>query len=505
MTQTNPAQLAFLQWQVAEELARQKEIVDARMYYEGAQIATTTERIRALLGLTSGTDVRLKLNVIRTVINAVTERLSIKAITASVPTPQAGDDEMTSTAAEAARVWVDYVWDANRLDILQDEVHTDAINDGESFIIVDYREGFGVRLIPHPRYTDTLATSSSTADEDNTRATSAGDGFGCKVFYENDDPAQPVIRASKRWREELGQGKARMRLTEYYPDRIEKYDVSSGKPVEFRDEGDTSWPLPWVDKAGQPLGVPVFCFDEPAKRPHAIDAWGVQDAINQALIDLLAGNRSSAFPVFRLFGFNLTTDNKPPAADRSNWLSIEPGGIYGASGKSPSEAMFDRLEGADPAAFLSTLDKLQEKAAAVTDTPVSRFQISGQVASADTQKEYKDALIKKVEKRQRRFGRAWADALSMAMKLERRFGTNAGLPETVRFDVVWEPAARREIGELQQEASAKKASGVPEETIWREVWGYDEAQIEAMKAEDSYMQRQAMAQMALGAQNVNNG
>lgn len=504
MTQKNAAEVAFLQWQVAEELARQKEVVNARMYYEGSQVVLTTERIRALLSVSSSEDLRLKLNVIRTVINSVTERLSIKAITASVPTPQTGDDESNNPTAETVREWAEWLWDENRLDVLQDEVHVDAVNDGESFVIVDYVEGKGARLIPHPRYTDTLANSSASVDDDNPRATSAGDGFGCKVFYQNDDPAQPVIRASKRWREELGGGKARLRLTEYYPDRIEKYEVTKGVPVEFRDEGDASWPLPWVDKAGQPLGVPVFCYDEPSKRPHALDAWGQQDAINQALIDLLAGNRIAAFRIFKVFGFYPTSDGKAPAADRSNWVAIEPGGIYGAHNKSPQEAALEPIDGMNPEPFLKTLDTLIQKAASVTDTPLSRFQVSGQVAGSDTQKEYKDALIKKVEKRQRRFGRVWADALEMAFKLEKMFGTNAGLPDAAKFDIVWEPAARREIGELQQEASAKKASGVPEETIWREVWGYGEAQIAAMKQEESYMQRKAIADMALSAQNVNN-
>lgn len=500
----NAVETAFLKWQVEEELARQREVVNARMYYEGAQAAATTERIRALLGLSSGTDVKLKLNITRTVINAVVERMAIKAITASVPTPQAGDDETGSTDADAVRAWAENVWDANRLDVLQDEVHTDGVNDGESFIIVDYRQGFGPRLIPHPRYTDTMAQASVSTDPSNTRVASAGDGFGCKVFYENDDPNQPIVRASKRWREELPDGKARMRLTEYYPDRIEKYEVTSGVPVAFKDEGDATWPLKWVDSAGQPLGVPVFCFDEPTKRPHAIDAWGPQDSINQAFIDLLAGNRIAAFRIFKIFGFYLTTDGKKPATDRSNWASIEPGGIYGAGDKGPADAAFEPIDGMNPEAFLKTLDTLIQKAASTTDTPLSRFQVSGQVAGADTQKEYKDSLIKKVEKRQRRFGRVWADALSMALKLEQTFGMAQGLPNVAKFEIVWEPAARREIAELQAEASAKKASGVPEETIWREVWGYDEAQIAQMKAEDSYVQRKAIAEMALGAQGAQN-
>lgn len=499
MTQINPAELAFASWQAAEELARQREVVDARMYLEGAQVTHTTARIRALLGLAAGDDVRLKLNIIHTIVSAVTERLAVTNVQAVAETPEAGDDEAGSEATAALGAWADRVWQGNKLSVKQDDIYTDAVNDGESFVIVDYREDFGPRIIPHPRYTDTMAEASSSVDASNIRAGEVGDGFGCKVFYENDDPNQDIVRASKRWREELGAGKARMRLTEYYPDRIEKYDVGKGRPEPIRDEGDTAWPIPWVDAAGNPLGVPVFSFDNPARRPEAFDAWGVQDAVNQAFIDLLAGNRSAAFRIFKAFGFYPTTDGKQPASDRSNWLSIEPGGIYGDAGKSPSEATFEPIDGMSPEAFLQTLNELIQKAASTTDTPLSRFQISGQVAGADTQQEYKEPLYIKAEKRQLRFGAAWADVFGMALKLERVFG-GVALPETARFTPVWKPVKPRNIDELQKEASAKKASGIPEEVIWREVWGYSEQQVMAMKQEESYMQRQAIVNNSLAAQ-----
>jgi len=502
MAELNPTQIAFAQWLAKEELTRQKEVVDARTYYEGAQITLTTDRIRNLLGLASGAEVNLKLNVIRTVITAIVERLAVKKIQAVATTEQPGDDEATSDATKALTAWAEWVWKANQLDVKQDDVYTDAINDGEAFVIVDWDTANArPRMLPHPRYTDTAAGSSLSVDTDNTRAGARGDGFGCKIFYVNDDANQPVLRASKRWREELGNGKARLRLTEYYPDRIEKWDVSSGQPVAFRDEGDTAWPIPWVDSAGQPLGVPVFAATEPDGRPQAIDAWPIQDAVNQALLDLMAGNRLSAFRIFKIFGFDLTTDGKRPAADRSNWVALEPGGIFGTAQKGPNDAAFEPIDGTSPEAFLATLNELVQKAASVTDTPLSRFQITGQVAGADTQQEYKEPLYAKVEKRQLRFAQMWMDAFSMALKLERLFGDRT-LAESADFDIVWKPAKPRQLSELVQEASAKKASGVPEEIIWQEVWGYSQERIDAMKQTDSYRNRQAMTQASLAGLNA---
>ena len=93
MTQINPVQMAFASWQASEELARQREIVDARIYYEGAQLIQTTDRIRALLGLSAGAEVKLKLNIIRTIVTAITERMAVKKVGAIAMTPVAGDDE----------------------------------------------------------------------------------------------------------------------------------------------------------------------------------------------------------------------------------------------------------------------------------------------------------------------------------------------------------------------------------------------------------------------------
>lgn len=505
MTQINPVQMAFASWQASEELARQREIVDARIYYEGAQLIQTTDRIRALLGLSAGAEVKLKLNIIRTIVTAITERMAVKKVGAIAMTPVAGDDEAASAATMKLAAWADRTWALNALDVIQDEVYTDAVNEGEGFIVVDWdKDHARPRFIPHPRYTDPTVSSVQAGDKKNPRETGAGDGFGCKIFYANDDPNQDVIRASKRWREELGAGKARLRLTEYYPDRIEKYVVEGAKLTPIRDEGDAAWPLPWVDGAGEPLGVPVFAATNPDRRPEALDAWPIQDAVNQALLDLMAGNRIAAFRIFKIFGFNLTTDGQQPKADRSNWASIEPGGIYGAPGKSPSEAGFDPIDGMSPEAFLKTLNELIQKAASVTDTPLSRFQITGQVAGADTQAEYKEPLYAKVERRQRRLGAMWVDAFQMALKLERLYG-DASLSEQADFDVVWTPAKPRSVTELASEAAAKKASGVPEETIWREVWGYSEEQVKTMKGEDSYQQRQALVAGALGAQGARNG
>jgi hypothetical protein len=462
MAEVNLTQLAYLEWQKTAELERQKEVKRSRDYYEGEQVITLTARMLKLLGLTAADKMTYRLNIIRTIVRAITERLSVQGF-------DSNDDTI--------RTWAEATWRANLLNIKQDSIYDGSVNEGESFVLVDWVEGGQyARFIPHPRYVDPQAD---------------GDGFGCKVMYENDDINQPVMYAVKRWREELGQGKVRSRLTRYYPDRIEKYALD-GEWKPFKDDGDTAWPIPWVDKGGLPLGVPVFHFMNPDERPEAIDAWGPQDGLINAFVDLMAGNRVGAFRILVALGFVPTTDGKPLNADASNALQVEPGMVLGTT-KGPNEVSFNALEGTTPTAFLETLDKIIYFAAITTDTPISRFQITGQVSSAETQKEYGKPLVGKIEKRQERFGAAWADAMMMALKLHRLYGQNAPAETQDQSPLYarWLPAQERTLADRQTQTTAMKAAGFPEEEIWRQAWDYSDQEIAELKKEDSYQRKVA--------------
>jgi hypothetical protein len=238
--------------------------------------------MRSLLGLSSADDVNFKLNIIRVIVRAVTERLSVDSF-------QSADPELAQ--------WAWDTWQHNRFDVKQDQLHDNAINDGEAFVIVDWEKDAQFACwTPHPRYTGAQVD---------------GDEFGCKIQYENDDINQEVLFASKRWRERLPDNQYRMRMTLYYPDRIEKYHAVLGSEMwmPFQDEDDNGvWPLPWVDLQGQPLGVPVFHFMNVDARPEARDAWGPQDGLNQLFLDTLASNRQAAFRIYVALGFVPTSD-----------------------------------------------------------------------------------------------------------------------------------------------------------------------------------------------------
>jgi hypothetical protein len=128
---------------------------------------------------------------------------------------------------------------------------------------------------------------------------------------------------------------------------------------------------------------------------------------------------------------------------------------------------------------MDALIKLVALTAQITDTPVSRFVITAQIASSDTIKAQNDALEKKAEDRRGLFGDAWSQAMSMARKFANFYG-NAALDEEIEFKPVW--THDHTIEELQTKGDALS---IPQEQIWAEA-GYTAEQIAQMKQMPSY-------------------
>jgi hypothetical protein len=446
------AELAFAGWQAEEERTRQENIVRVRDYYGGNQHVHLTKRLEDFLGFVAGG--RFALNYCATVINAVWERLIVSALTSK--------DEAFS---EAAWNW----WQHNRMDEKQDIVHRGAVRDGEYFIIVDQDDEMQPRFTPHPRYTDPM---------------SGGTGFGCKAHYPDNLTSLPMQFATKRWTEtvtlESKKRETRQRMTVYYPDQIRKYRQAarSGESgwVEHQDEGDTSWPIPWKDGRGRPLGIPVVHFRNPDARSEIWDAIPPQDAINKTAVDILAAADAAGFPIRIAEGFSATTDGKAPASDGSNYLKMTPGCWI----EIPTGARASLLEGTDLAPLLTALDSWITKLAQITDTPMNRFQLTRQIAAEGTLKQQEAVLLAKVRVRQVRFGNAWEDALYIARRLANV--ASAGANEDIRIETQWKPAETRDDKQHLETLKLKRDLGVPEETLWAEM-GYNAEKVAAMRAQ----------------------
>jgi hypothetical protein len=459
-------ELAYAQWLTTEEQARERAVVQARAYHDGDQSVYLTERMKKVLG----TDAKFNLNLVRTVVMAVAELLLVKRF---------------ECADEQQAEWAQVVWDAARMNEKHGDVHEGVLRDGEFFVIVDWDAANArPRFTPHQRYTDptVFVAGASSAN---------GDGFGCRAFYPDDDDNQPMLYASKRWTQYLGNGQARQRKTDYYPDRVEKYVAQGGAWIPANEDVDPDtgaivFPLPWVDAHGEPLGIPVIHFRNPGLRSEAWDALPIQKLINKMLIDLLIAGDITAFRIFVALGFIPTSDGQAPRKNAQgeieNALDLEPGQIIGTP-RAATEAAFNAIEPAQLTPFLETIEKAIAWTAMVTGTPVSRFQLTGQVASADSQKEGTTPLLSKCRNRQTRFGNAWIDAMTIARKLANVFGGES-FDESQLITLLWEPLEPRDtLAELTEKEKfwtivantvAQTAGEISAEIVLRDLGWTDE-------------------------------
>lgn len=450
-----------------EQRKAQGVIVLARKYYNGDQVVYMTSRQRAWLDLHPG-KVKFVVNVCATVIDAVVERLKVTGF-------DVVEDQMETEEEIDQTLWS--WWTANRMDAVQTEAHRAAVRDGESFVLTAWNtEMKRPDFVLHPRFVDKSA---------------GGDGFGCWMEYQNNDPFTLPTRAFKQWTESSQDG-PRTRQTVYYPERVEKF-VLDGDWKEIRDDGDAGWPLPWVDGSGNPLGIPIVHLRNPGLRGELHDIIPLQDALNKAWLDIMAASDSTAFRMLVVLGFVPTTDGKEPADDGSNLLQVAPGQML-ATRKKPGEVSVESIEPASLDPLLQVEERIIYRVAQISDTPLNRFQFTRQVSAEGSLRQMEGPLIAKVEERQTLFGNAWENLMKHSMRQAAAFGGRQFGDVTI--NTAWSPAAVRDEKKEIEVATAKKALGVPTEQIWSEL-GYDADQIAEMQQSGEVLARQANQNMAV--------
>lgn len=482
----NPADEAYYSALSQEEQQRQRALLRARAYHEGQQFVKLTDRLREFLKdpLAELDSDALRLNICRIVVTAVTERLLVKGF--------------TTDSDQDAILW-DW-WQKNRMDARQKSVHTYTLRDSETFVIVSWDDERGIpRFVEHEAYTDANLPTRYGRNVDTTVypvGYARGSGYGCTAHYPNDDMSLPMEYATKRWVERRyvnGSWESVNRLTVYHPDRIEKYQLLGGTRVEYEDPGDGGWPLPWIDGAGEPLGIPVIHFRNEDDKPEALEAIPMQNGINKTLIDALMSSDSGAFPNWFAKGFIPTTDGRPLAADNSNQLVNMPGAIIATLNK---DAELTKIPGSDVKPILDTVNQLIYWAAMATDTPVNRFISTKAIASDETMKGQDGALINKIRSRQALIGNGWEDCMTMARRLYNTFG-DGGLDDTLTIATQWHPAESRDEQKVIDTIATKRDSlDIPIETAWAEA-GYTPEQIDKMQRARDEAQRKVLATSAM--------
>jgi len=427
-----------------------------REYYDGEHQTQITKRQRQYLNLGPGADV-FRSNYCPIVVDAVAEKMQVTGF--------AADDEL-----EQPKVFWDW-WAENRMDHQQGVVHTAACRDGDAYVIISWDPVKGI-----PRFDYELAFDGEE---------------GVKCHYSRGQ--RSVVRfASKRWENDWGQ----RRLNLYYPDRMERYYRGQGGWLPYIEDGQP-WLADWRDMDGTPIGIPVIHFRNKDTgynwgKSELKDITPLQDALNKAVIDLIAAADTTAFRIYYMLG------------DDPSGVEVAPG-VWIHSNHPPEgedAVAIGYFPGEDLSNLKEFMDSFVIEIARVSRTPLSRFQVSSYRAAEGTLKQEESGLIGKVENRQVTIGNAWEDVMAVARRLWNIFGeTETGetgeLDTDVTISTVWaDPETRNEKAAAETAAIKREALGIPTPTLWEEM-GYTPQQIEKMKDSPEYQNMMEMQKMAL--------
>jgi len=429
---------------VSDQGAIADKVALFRSYADGDHRASLTAEMRTLLRISSDATLdQFNDNYMDVIIQTMVDRLNVSRIEADT---------------EAGTEWVDGVLDANRFDGIQQDVHQAAVRDGHTYVMVSYDEEAGrVVLTPEPAY----------------------DGsYGMLSIHDTTGSAVPDV-AIKVWQTTTTSLADTVRLNVYYPDRVEKYaSDGSGGLRRYTVEGEP-WPAPWVDRAGDPLGVPVVKF---ANRPETYtdqgrseieDAIPLQDALNRTLYSMVMAAELSAFQIRYLFGM------KPPSAVTPGmWIYSD---VPQNAGDHPYQ--IGVLPVGDLSQYINMARWLTSEMGKITRTPSPEFMGTDD-ASGEALKQREVGLLGKVRRFQVKGGNAWEDVLRMAYRVQQTFG-QAQPPACERFMCRWQDAELRNDTAVIDNA-LKVADRVGQREFLRmiaPVYGWDEDHIDRIMAE----------------------
>ena len=274
------------------------------------------------------------------------------------------------------------------------------------------------------------------------------------------------------------------------------YVARGGVWRRYQDNSDAQWPVPWLDSAGEPLGVPLVHF---RNRPmggdfgqsEIINVIPMQDLLNKTLIDLTMILDTLAFP-------QRYTLNVNHGASR---LDILPGSVteFHSEYDGGSVGQWNAASVDGP---LRAIEALVQHIAGTTRTPQHLFQIMGGTPSGEALKTAESGLVQKARQRMVNFGNSWEDCLMMAWRIQRAFSGGSSVSEIAEGGIktTWDdPETRNEQAHLET-LKAKVELGVTKHQIWREL-GYTQGQIDAMD-EDGTAER--VADTNIGAEILRN-
>lgn len=441
-----------LTWALRTISERRDSYFEYQAYYMGAhRLAFSTEGYRRAFATMVA---RLKANICPAVISAFADKLSVVGFTPHTGMVAGDTSAVAADKTEADQAWA--LWEDSDLATLADEVHDDALVNGDGYVIV-------------------------WPDAEGTARFYSADAACMAIRYDT-ERREVVEVAAKIW-----QSGKRWRLTLYYPDRLEKYitrketknsAIFPNSPREFEPyqaDGDVAWPLP------NPYGlVPVFHF-APAGRLGSVglselgDVLPLQDALNKALADLIVAEEFGAYVQRYATGvekeqrFNTTSGEYEEAE-----LPFKVG-IDRILTVASDTARFGQFNPTDLSKFIAVVDSHFALVGRVKGIPQHYFyMMSGNFPSGESQSVAEGRLVKRAERLHRRFGGVWARALAFALRIN---GVGDG---RLAFRTKWQSAEPRSAADAVTNYKTAIDAGMPAHTAAQRYLDMSDEEIDAM-------------------------
>jgi len=383
----NAVKNSFLMHLANENEERWQKYRELREYYEGDHEVLLSSRQRRFLSIKANTN--FSANYMQIVVDSLANRMIVNGF-------DAGDQ------SEILWEW----WTRANMDMHQNNVHNAAIRDGDAYVLVSWNNETEM-----PEFTPQLAYDGRT---------------GAHVFY-SDETNKPEY-GQKRWLIERGEDAGfKRRMNVYFDDMFIEF-------ISRQDEYDGDWQE--ISRGDWPAGMmPMLHFKNRGRgfnygMSEIEQGVPMQNALNKSVIALIAAADAGAFRTITWTG------SEPPSG-----LEVAPGVIMYE--KNP-DAKIGWIPGENLRPMIETVDSFVQRIGQVTDTPLSYFQLSGQMASEGTHKQHEARMIAKARVASIAFGTSWEQCMMVARRLYNIYGPG-GLDEEQQIKTLWDDFEVRDV------------------------------------------------------------
>lgn len=415
-------------------------------YYDGNQNVKLTDRTKRFLEQ-HGSQVKWCENFSEVIVDVLAERLVVSGFGVY------GEEEDADTTE--IHSYVDDLLEQNIFDSMQDVAHTTALIKGDAFLVAYVDDG-------KPRLT-----------------WNPPEAF--KVYYSAEKPDEPELFVKKWDTKKEGpsnpEGRAITRMNLYYEDRIEKYFCASddGDFEKWTTEGE-EWPAPWVDSAGEPLGIPVFhlkykSLGRPMGRSRLKAAIPFQDELNKQVVDLMMVMDHLGWPQRWCTGVDL---------DQGKLDTLI--GDY-VTAPNASEFSAGQWDAADPKGILDSIEATLKRLSRRCRVPLHLIT-GGDAPSGESLKAAESGIVRTAQLTQTEWGSVWENAVRMLIRLGQTFAdAPAADLDTLTIRCEWDSAESRNDKEQAETALIYDQLGVSKDTNLTRL-GFDPEEERDKKAQE---------------------